>query len=51
MTNNQEIDNKLIDQELITIEDYSVKGEIEKDLYMMALKKTNPQNLAKDKKM
>ena len=42
MTNMQEINNKLLDHELVSIEDYSVKGEIDKDMYHMALQKTNP---------
>ena len=42
MTNMQEINIKLLDHELVSIEDYSVKGEIDKDMYHMALQKTNP---------
>ena len=40
-----------MDFKIISIEDYSVMGEIEKDLYIMALKKTDPKSLEKDQKM
>ena len=40
-----------MDFDLISIEDYSVMGEIEKDFYIMALKKTDPKSLENDQKM
>ena len=45
LQNRQKIDDKLLDIELISIEDYSVRGKISKDLYEHVMKKTENKDL------
>ena len=45
LQNRQKIDDKLLDIDLISIEDYSVRGKISKDLYEHVMKKTENKDL------
>ena len=40
--NSIEIDDKLLDYELVSIEDYSITGNISQNMYEMFLEKTKP---------
>ena len=45
LQNRQKIDDKLLDIDLISIEDYTVRGKITTDLYENALMKTKDKDL------
>ena len=45
LQNRQKIDEKLLDIDLVSIEDYTVRGKITKELYEYALKKTENKDL------
>lgn len=44
LKNIQKIDNKLLDIELVSIEDYTVSGKISKEFYEEAIQKMNERN-------